>query len=94
MTPSGDHLTQMELSSAIRLSLRAFVCGIFGFLPVLGLVPAVYVLLCWRRIRFGFQTGWNPADHYLRIGVILALLGLLGTIVLGFAVALAIAGSV
>lgn len=63
----------------IRKSLAAFVCGLFGFLPFLGLVPALYALLAWAHIRRRYPDEWNPAEAYLSWGARLALLGLLGT---------------
>jgi hypothetical protein len=63
----------------IRKSLAAFVCGLFGFLPFIGLVPALYALLAWAHIRRRYPNEWNPAEAYLSWGARLALLGLLGT---------------
>jgi hypothetical protein len=63
----------------IHKSLTAFVCGIFGFLPFLGLVPGIYSLLCWVEIRTRYPNEWNPAAAYLSWGARLSLLGLLGT---------------
>ena len=63
----------------IRNSLAAFVCGIVGFLPFIGLVPGLYALLCWARIRTRYPVEWNPAAAYLSWGARLSLLGLLGT---------------
>ncbi len=63
----------------IRKSLTAFVCGIFGFLPFLGLVPGLYALSCWIHIRARYRTEWNPAAAYLSWGARLSLIGLLGT---------------
>jgi len=60
----------------IRTSLTAFVCGLIGFLPVIGIVPGLYSLLCWNRIRTRYPDEWNPASAYLSWGVRLALLGL------------------
>jgi hypothetical protein len=60
----------------IQLSLRAFVCGLIGVLPVIGLVPALYALSCWARIRLRYRDEWNPASNYLRWGSVLAVLGL------------------
>ena len=69
----------MDRITAIRKSLTAFVCGIVGFLPFIGVVPAVHALICWARIRAEYGNEWNPAAAYLDCGVWLALLGLLGT---------------
>jgi hypothetical protein len=60
----------------IQLSLRAFVCGLVGVLPVIGVVPALCALSCWVRIRRRYPDEWNPASNYLRWGSILAVLGL------------------
>ena len=69
----------MDRITAIRKSLTAFVCGIVGFFPFIGFVPAVYTLVCWARIRSRYGNEWNPAAAYLNSGVRLALLGLLGS---------------
>ncbi len=63
----------------MRKSLAAFVCGLFGFLPFLGLLPGLYALICWLRIRTRYPNEWNPAGAYLSWGARLSLLGLLGT---------------
>jgi hypothetical protein len=63
----------------IRKSLAAFVCGIFGFLPFIGLIPGLYALTCWARITARYRNEWNPASAYLTWGARLSLLGILGT---------------
>jgi hypothetical protein len=60
----------------IQLSLRAFVCGIVGVLPIIGLLPGLYALSCWARIRRRYRDEWNPAANYLRWGSICAVAGL------------------
>jgi len=60
----------------IQLSLRAFVCGLLGVIPVIGLLPAVHALYCWGRIRWRYAEQWNPASSYLSWGSALAVLGL------------------
>jgi len=62
--------------SVIQLSLRAFVCGLIGVLPLIGLVPGLYALVCWARISRRYAGEWNPASGYLSWGVALAVLGL------------------
>ena len=71
----------------IRLSLRAFVCGLVGFLPIIGVVPGLYALLCWGRIRMRYPKEWNPASDYLSWGAYLAVLGV-GISALGLSAAL------
>jgi hypothetical protein len=47
-----------------------------GFLPIIGLLPGLYALLCWNRIRTRYPEEWNPASAYLSLGVRLAVIGL------------------
>ncbi len=76
----------MERITAIRKSLAAFVCGIFGLVPVLGLVPAVWTFLSWNAVRLGYANEWNPACRYLHWGIIMALLGLLNSLLISIVV--------
>jgi hypothetical protein len=77
----------MDLITAIRNSLTVFVCGIIGLIPILGLIPAVYSLVSWIRVRRAFRNQWNPASVYLNGGAVLALFGVLSSIlVIVFAV--------
>lgn len=78
----------MDRITAIHKSLRAFVCGVVGFLPFIGLVPAIYALVCWAHVRARYGDAWNPASAYLNWGARLATLGLLasGLIVAVFAI--------
>lgn len=69
----------MDLITAIRKSLTGFVCGIFGFLPVIGLVPALHAVACWRAVRKQYGNRWNPAQAYLRGGLLLAIIGILNS---------------
>jgi hypothetical protein len=62
--------------AAIRASLRTFICGVVGVVPVIGFLPAIYALACFIRIRARYGDEWNPASNYLVCGVALALLGL------------------
>ena len=66
----------MSRITVIQLSLRAFVCGLVGFLPVIGLLPALYALSCWARIRLHYRNEWNPAANYLSWGSASAVAGL------------------
>ena len=66
----------MDKITVTRKSLRAFGCGLFGFIPVIGLLPSLEALSLWFRIRKNYQ-GWNPAAKYLRYAAVLGLFGLL-----------------
>jgi len=63
----------------IHKSLNVFVCGLFGFLPIVGVLPGLYALLCWNHVRTHYPDEWNPASAYLSWGARLALFGLLGS---------------
>jgi hypothetical protein len=83
---------RMNLATAIKISLRAFAWGILGFLPVIGLLPGCYVLSCWIRVQSEFGKEWNPASPYLIAGVVLSVLGIIGSfcLVLGIVASVAL----
>ena len=72
----------------IRKSLTAFVCGLIGFLPIIGVLPGLYALSCWNHIHSRYPDEWNPASAYLSWGARLALLGLLASALIVVAVIL------
>jgi hypothetical protein len=55
----------MDRIGAIEKSLNAFVCGLFGFVPLVGIFPAVHAITCWLRVRRRYREDWNPAEAYL-----------------------------
>ena len=69
----------MDKITVIKESLATHVCGVLSFIPIVGIIPAVYALANWRHVRLHFRGEWNPAAHYLRYGMILALIGLFST---------------
>ena len=76
-SPTNDYqLSKVPRIIVIQLSLRAFACGLVGVLPVIGLVPGLYALSCWARIRRRYRDEWNPASSYLSWGSIMAVVGL------------------
>lgn len=80
----------MDRITVIEKSLTCFVCGIVGLLPIIGLFPAVHALYCWRKVRAGYGTQWNPASGYLKGGLVLGLLGVLSSTLFMFAIGAAI----
>jgi hypothetical protein len=86
MSTTAQTGQRMGLATAIRTSLRAFVFGMFGFIPIIGLVPGLYVLACWRRVHTEFGDDWNPAAPYLVAGIVLSVLGLIGSVCLVFGI--------
>ena len=75
--------------SVTRKSLRAFTCGLLGFIPVIGLLPSLEALSLWFRIRKGY-AGWNPAAKYLRYASVLGLFGLLYSLLALFVIGVAV----
>jgi ABC-type Fe3+ transport system permease subunit len=82
----------MDRITAIKESLAIFVCGVLSCIPVIGIIPAIYALANWRYVRTHHAGDWNPADHYLRWGVILALVSLVGTLLFATGVAAVVIG--
>lgn len=74
--------SEMDLVDAIRKSLTGFVCGIFGFLPLVGFIPALFAVACWYTVQKQFRDQWNPAGSYLRAGLVLATIGILSSALL------------
>jgi hypothetical protein len=60
----------------IRDSLWVFICGLLALLPVVGLFPAIYGLYRGAALWRQSSQEWNPASHYLRCGMVLAVLSL------------------
>ena len=81
----------MDRIVAIQKSLTVFVCGVCGFIPVIGLIPAVYARRNWLAVRSRYGSHWNPAAGYLNGGAVLALAGVLGSFLVCLVVALIIA---
>lgn len=80
----------MDRVTAINVSLRGFVCGILACVPVIGLLPGLYALICWSQVRRQYKNEWNPASAYLKAGVILGSLGLLSSVLIAFFIGLSI----
>jgi hypothetical protein len=70
----------MDRITAIKESLATWVCGLLSFFPVVGVIPAIYAIANWRHMRRYCHLEWNPADYYLKWGVILAIWNLIFTV--------------
>lgn len=62
----------LDRSGVIRQSVSVLICGIAGFLPVIGLFPAVSAVVNGLRIRRAYP-GPNPVDGYRRWGLALGI---------------------
>ncbi|MEY2429529.1 MAG: hypothetical protein QOJ40_2414 [Verrucomicrobiota bacterium] len=82
--------SQTDRIALIRKSLVIFISGVLSFLPIIGLIPAIYAIVNWRRVTVRYGNEWNPASAYLSWGARLAafslLVLLLALIILGFAI--------
>jgi hypothetical protein len=65
--------TKIEL---IQHSLRCFVRGLIGLVPVLGLPFACGAILDFSRVKARQGSLWNPARRYLIWGVVAGGAGL------------------
>lgn len=66
----------------IERSLRCFSFGLMGFLPGIGLPFAVIALGNCLFVLRRSRGEWNPAERYLQIGGLAAMVGLLLTLLL------------
>jgi uncharacterized BrkB/YihY/UPF0761 family membrane protein len=78
----------MDRPTAIRKSLTAFGWGIAACVPFVGLIPAICAVWISEQVLRRSQD-WNPASHYLKLSRWLALLGVVITLLVTFAVACA-----
>ena len=76
----------MDRITAIRKSLTAYRCGIAACVPFIGLIPAVCAVVISEQVRRRYHD-WNPAASYLKSSQLLALLGLVITLLTGFVIA-------
>jgi hypothetical protein len=60
----------------IEQSLRCFVFGLLGLIPIVGIPMAVYSHAQYRSVRRGQAGRWNPAQRYLFWGALCARMGL------------------
>lgn len=66
-------MTANERIQVIEKSLRIFVCGIAGLIPLIGLLPAVYAIFGGAHLYSRWRKDWNPAAAYLNWGMWIGL---------------------
>jgi hypothetical protein len=59
----------------IKSSIKCFVFGLLGLLPVVGLPFALAALWISGRVRVKEKQFWNAARHYRIWGVVCAAIG-------------------
>lgn len=64
----------MDRINVINKSIAAFLCGLIGLMPLIGLPFGVAALALFLVARQK-STDWNPAERYLDWGVRFALIG-------------------
>ena len=75
MTPNDSVNPVLLRIEVIERSLRCFVCGCFGLIPVLGFPLAVLTAIHFQKARLAAAADWNPANAYLHWGMALAAVG-------------------
>jgi hypothetical protein len=66
----------MSKIEMMERSLRCFIYGLLGLLPVIGIPMAVLSVAQYRRVKRGRGEMWNPAHRYLFWGGVCARMGL------------------
>ena len=59
----------------MKLSIRCFVDGLLGLIPIIGLPFALAALWISGRVRQHEKRFWNPAKPYRICGVVCAAVG-------------------
>jgi hypothetical protein len=70
MNPDAEAKIRM-----LENSMRCFVCGLLGLLPVIGFPFALAALVLSGQVRAGQKKYWNAARPYWILGVISAVAG-------------------
>jgi hypothetical protein len=83
----------LDRIAIIRQSLAVFICALIGLVPVVGLFPATCALVRGCRVSRA-QREFNPARHYLRWGIALAVLGILSSFVFALMIGLSLVSRV
>ncbi len=65
-------LTKIEL---IQGSIRCFVLGLIGLVPLFGIPAAIWAVCQYHRVKRRQGDQWNPAQRYLIWGQVCAFLG-------------------
>ena len=73
--PSETANPSLRRIAVIEVSLRCFVFGLIGLIPVLGFPLAVLTVIHFWKARLAAASEWNPASAYLNCGLVLAALG-------------------
>jgi hypothetical protein len=80
--PSETTNPSLRRIAVIEVSLRCFVFGLIGLIPVLGFPLAVLTVIHFWKARLAAASEWNPAHAYLNCGLLFAALGCGASIIL------------
>lgn len=80
----------MNRVDVITKSLRCFVLGLIGFVPLLGIPAGVLAITTFRQVTLRKGEGWNPARRYLLWGFCLGAGGLLFSLIVTMLFAIAL----
>jgi hypothetical protein len=87
---SGNLETAVERIKLIKRSLLCFALGFIALIPGLGVPFAIGALVTYLRTAHA-EVDWNPAGRYLLLGLILAVVGLVTSVVIACLIVLYIA---
>ncbi len=94
MSGGNELQPRMDRIELIDCSLKYFAHGLIGLVPVLGLPSSIAAIIGFLRVRRRQGLEWNPAQRYLKAGLLCGSLGLmLNFIVIGIITALVLNGS-
>jgi len=66
----------MNRIEMINRSLRCFVFGLLGLVPLLGIPASAVSFVQYWQVAQQADGDWNPAESYLAWGLVLAIMGL------------------
>ncbi len=84
----------MSRVDLIRQSLRCFVLGLLGLVPVIGIPASSMAVVQYIHVMRHRSAEWNPAERYLNWGFFFGLFGLVLTFIACALIGLAIVQSV
>ncbi len=73
----------MDKARIIKQSLLCYDLGWLGFIPLLGLVPAIMAMLLSKRVYREAGKEWNPAQKYAFWGGFLGFTSFLISLAIG-----------
>lgn len=87
-------MTPSEKIAVIHRSLRCRRFGFVSLIPFAGILAAFFALRDFRFVRGTVGKEWNPARRQLNIGMMLAMIGVMISVIIFCAIAFAIVSQI